>query len=363
MSDISMEKNIIDTIPLETKKENGNSEALVGEYRVGKKLGSGSFGKVVLVVRLEDEKEYAMKIIKKDLAIEKKQIENLRREFAVMQLLVFQTSQELCFVMDYENKGNFLQLMLRIAKMENDVARFYSAELFCGIKYLHGINIIHQDIKLSNLLLTKSGHLKICDFGLSYPDTTAEMTFTRCCGSLLYLAPEKLLRKPYTRSADWWAFGAIIMNFLGSGGPFEREKSIEIMVAISHLDKIEVVDLPEDVFDLTDKIFTYEEDRLTQDQIQSHRYFDTVDWESVENQRIPVENVFDLDACTATPSRSDKSKDDLVYTGTEETEKMFEMFTYKRNLRAYCNQCFDFYVLYNSSLFPIIIFILIDITC
>ncbi|EGT41583.1 hypothetical protein CAEBREN_09843 [Caenorhabditis brenneri] len=342
MSDISMEKDKIETIPLETKKENRNSNVLVGEYRVGKKLGSGSFGKVVLVVRSEDEKEYAMKIIKKGLVVEKKQIENLRREFAVMQLLgspfvtklyeVFQTSQELCFVMDYENKGNFLQLMLRIAKMENDVARFYSAELFCGIKYLHGINIIHQDIKLSNLLLTKTGHLKICDFGLSHPDTTADMTFTSCCGSLMYLAPEKLLRKPYTRSADWWAFGAIIMNFLGSGGPFEREKSIEIMVAISHLDKIEVVDLPEDVFDLTDKIFTYEEDRLTQDQIQSHRYFETVDWDNVENQRIPVENVFDLDACTATASRSDKSKDDFVYTGTEETEKMFEIFNFKRFL-------------------------------
>jgi [calcium/calmodulin-dependent protein kinase] kinase len=71
----------------------------------------------------------------------------------------------------------------------------YFRDLIHGLNYLHVQNIIHRDIKPENLLVTSSGELKICDFGVSQVLDNSQQSLTSAKGSPAFLAPEISSRK------------------------------------------------------------------------------------------------------------------------------------------------------------------------
>lgn len=64
--------------------------------------------------------------------------------------------------------GDFLGLLLREDILDEDVAKWYIAEMILCIEEAHKMNWIHRDVKPDNFLITSSGHLKISDFGLAF---------------------------------------------------------------------------------------------------------------------------------------------------------------------------------------------------
>ena len=69
--------------------------------------------------------------------------------------------------MDYMSGGDFAQILNVYNRLDEDIARFYIAEVILAVEYLHSIKIIHRDLKPDNILLDKFGHIKLSDFGLS----------------------------------------------------------------------------------------------------------------------------------------------------------------------------------------------------
>lgn len=67
-----------------------------------------------------------------------------------------------------------------------------------AVRYLHKQNIIHRDLKLENVFLTKSGAIKLIDFGMSEQLKSKKQLSTRWCGSTDYVPPEILQRTPYS---------------------------------------------------------------------------------------------------------------------------------------------------------------------
>jgi serine/threonine protein kinase len=73
------------------------------------------------------------------------------------------------------------------SRFTNETARFYTAEILLAFQHLHDFNIVYRDLKPENLLITRSGHIKITDFG--FAKIVTDRTWT-LCGTPEYLAPE-----------------------------------------------------------------------------------------------------------------------------------------------------------------------------
>lgn len=94
-------------------------------------------------------------------------------------------------------------------------------QLVCGISYLHQNNIVHRDLKIENILITKSGTVKIIDFGLSN-FFTPKNTLNTFCGSLQFAAPELLRGIEYEGpEIDIWSLGIVLFVMVNGKLPFD----------------------------------------------------------------------------------------------------------------------------------------------
>lgn len=142
-----------------------------------KLLGTGSYGKVYLVRKMDDSSVYAMKVLKKKFLEEKSQINHTKTERLILEKMnhpfivqlhyAFQTSEKLFLVMDFMQGGEMFFHLKKASKFNEEQTRFVAAEIVLALEYLHKKKIIYRDLKPENILLGVDGHIKLTDFGLS----------------------------------------------------------------------------------------------------------------------------------------------------------------------------------------------------
>lgn len=144
--------------------------------------------------------------------------------------------QNIVIVMELMHYGSFDKIYNQVGKIrENIVGRIVFA-ICTGLNYLHTVwNVIHRDMKPSNVLLNKDGHVKICDFGVSRPESTQPMSHVGCRN---YMAPERIEPKEgvqYDFKSDVWSVGITAYELLEARYPFEdkRGKYFELLKAIT----------------------------------------------------------------------------------------------------------------------------------
>lgn len=195
-----------------------------------KVLGKGTFGKVILCREKATAHLYAIKILKKEVIIAKDEVahtitenrvlRNCSHPFLISLKYAFQTADRLCFVMEYVNGGELFFHLSRDKLFGEERTRFYGAEIISALGYLHEQGIIYRDLKLENLLLDNTGHIKIADFGLCKEEILYGQTTKTFCGTPEYLAPEVLEDSDYGRAVDWWGVGVVMYEMMCGRLPF-----------------------------------------------------------------------------------------------------------------------------------------------
>mmetsp|Transcript_3344 Transcript_3344/g.2898 ORF Transcript_3344/g.2898 Transcript_3344/m.2898 type:complete len:185 (+) Transcript_3344:1056-1610(+) len=160
------------------KKISGFSNLItIKDFDFIKPIGKGAFGRVWLVKRKNTGDLYAMKVINfaermnrnylDTLQKEKKIFQKLKGNWVAKALFTFVHENYLCIVMEFMVGGDFCSILEQYCALDEEVARFYIAEIIIALDSLHKLDIVHRDIKPDNILLDKFGHIKLTDFGLS----------------------------------------------------------------------------------------------------------------------------------------------------------------------------------------------------
>lgn len=268
------------------------------DFELLKTVGKGSFGKVFQVRYKGDGKIYAMKILDKQIVMERNQYEHTLAErrimgecehpFLVCLRFAFQSQTKLYLISDFFNGGE-LFFYLSNGRFSENRARFYAAEIALGLHYLHSQGIVYRDLKPENLLLDADGHIKITDFGLSKGDVSGNELHS-LCGTPEYLAPEIIMKKSYGKAVDWWSLGTLIYEMISGLPPFyDRNKRVMYnKILSSPLSKCSYMS-PE-AFDICSRFLDRNpETRLGSasfEDICQHPWFSDIDWEKLYKKQV-----------------------------------------------------------------------------
>ncbi len=139
-------------------------------------------------------------------------------------------------VMEYVDGGNLKEVINREAPLPTGQALEFAAQICDAIGYAHSRNLIHRDIKPQNILIDKSGRVKVADFGIAKGQ--GDMTLTQTgvtLGTVHYFSPEQAKGLPATPQSDLYSIGVVLYEMLTGRIPFESDNPVAL--ALKHLEE------------------------------------------------------------------------------------------------------------------------------
>jgi len=270
------------------------------DFDLDRTIGTGSFGRVMIVnLKRERSKRYAMKMLKKENIVKMKQVEHTLNErkilsaidfpFIVKLAYSFKDTSNLYMILEYVTGGEMFTHLRKTGRYSEENACFYASQIVLTFEYLHFLNIVYRDLKPENVLYDSNGYIKITDFG--FAKIIKDRTWT-LCGTPEYLAPEIILSRGYNKAVDWWALGVIIYEMTAGYPPFFAENPIQIYEKIvsghlrfpSHF-SVNLKDLLKNLLqvDLTKRVGNLK-NGVTD--VKQHKWFQNIDWMAIYEKKI-----------------------------------------------------------------------------
>ncbi|CAH2079874.1 unnamed protein product [Thlaspi arvense] len=214
-----------------SNKSSSKRASVLPNYKIGKTLGYGSFGKVKLADHVATGHKVAIKILNREKIKKMEIVEKVEREIKILRLLmhphiirqyeVIETPEDIYVVMEYVTSGELFDYIVEKGRLTEDEGRHLFQQIISGVEYCHRNRVVHRDLKPENILLDSKCNIKIVDFGLSNVMRDGHFLKTSC-GSPNYAAPEVISGKPYAGpEVDIWSCGVILYALLCGNLPFD----------------------------------------------------------------------------------------------------------------------------------------------
>jgi serine/threonine-protein kinase SRK2 len=240
-----------------------------------KDIGEGSFGKVILIKYVKNEKLIAVK--KVDLNRLQNEVDvysYLPTHINIISLYNVAIQEDKAYIsMEYAPHGDLMKYIKENEPTELDIKVIFM-QLLSAVGFCHKNNICHRDIKLENILFDDS-ILKLADFG--YACHLDNIESTQIVGTVAYIAPELFKKRPYNGAkADIWSCGVVLYTLLIGRYPFNDDMCGKqtIYNILSKRYKIpDGIYISENAKMLLDRIFTINPDeRITIEGIWKSRW-------------------------------------------------------------------------------------------
>ena len=233
-------KKVIHTKTLETPGEELTSgSTFAGRYQIIEELGLGGMGRVYKVLDQETNERIALKLIKPEIATDKKAIERFRNELTTARKIVqknvcrmydLNKEKENCFItMEYISGQDLKGLIRQTGQLIVGKAISIAKQICDGLSEAHKLGVVHRDLKPSNIMIDKEGNARIMDFGIARSIKEKGITGTgMMIGTPEYMSPEQAEAKEVEFRSDIYSLGIILYEMVTGRLPFEGDTPLSI---------------------------------------------------------------------------------------------------------------------------------------
>jgi len=212
----------------------------IKHYKILKKLGSGGMGEVYKAHDTMLERDVAIKVMHRHLLENESHDARFMSEAKIIAKLVHpnivtiheigKTEHGPYIVMEFVEGESIKTILAKNECLAKEQAVDLTIQILKGLQYAHELGVLHRDIKSENILITRTGHVKILDFGIAKIMSKPGLTVAGdLLGTVEYMAPEQLLGESIDHSVDLYATAVLLYQMLTNHLPFESETPAAIL--------------------------------------------------------------------------------------------------------------------------------------
>ena len=248
-----------DTTSQQPRTSRAADGRVVPNYELLEKLGGGGMGVVYKARDPRLDRLVALKFLPAFLSADEDAKQRFLVEAKAASALdhanicpiydIGETADGLLFLVLPYYKGETLKQKVARGPLPIKEVIDYAAQAAEGLSRVHEAGIVHRDIKPANVMVTDRGHVKLLDFGLAKVPNIDLTRSGTILGTVAYMSPEQVLKRPTDARTDLWSLGAIIHEMLTAEPPFKADYEQVILYAITQDEPASLRELREDVPD------------------------------------------------------------------------------------------------------------------